>query len=551
VNPLTALLDGQINRNVLARVTIAISLVLFARVLPADAAGQKKPKEARDSVTVQADALALSGVPASVITLEDKITWSTLYSDWHLNSLKSVPPCVTATADKDQAYVFHIVHWAAGDAGKPPRLVSSSWSAYGSKRFHPDTLRRKLAPNGDPLIYGKRKVLVIGVNVFDDMKNGATTLSIRYKSSVTQGTPENTQALSQLASALLGLASAAKAAQGAILIAFDCQQGTAHLPFDLNVVETIGLPGSEDDSNSKQEDPLSPPTSVSPATYPSSASSVRMSAAREDHPVESPTYLNVSLRSSANSVGKAAGEESSTNEANRNGSSPQNNTSSPPPKGAGGSPQDTGTKPASPTAPKSGQADCSSLTAKNNCTVSRTLTSLDKEWWDISLAVPIPGVRESKYSISSGALLSKPTTHTDLYALFDIYPWAKWVTKDSAAPHLSLGLPVTGQTFYRPAFGLSENLTGWNFLGRSFPVPMSFFAGVAYMKTTSVQGTPTTAAQLAVDSTTKRVLKPIFGIEVPVSALISKVGKGNKSNASNGATGKGGTSANQGSTVTQ
>lgn len=524
VNPLTTHL---INRNVLAAVTIAISLVLFTRVLSADAGHQKQTKEARDSVTVQADALALTGVPATAIKLDDQIRWSNLYNTWMLGTLKNVPPCVNATADKDQAYVFHIVHWADGGAKKPPRLVSSSWSAYGSKIFHPDTLNRKLTPKGDPLIYGKRRVLVIGVNVFDDMKNGAATLSIRYKSSVTQGTPENAQALSQLASALLGLAPAAKAAQGEILIAFDCQQGTDHLPFDLNVVETIGLPGSDSSSDPNQKDPNSVPNPAKPETDPNFGSSVPMSAIQGDHRIESPTYQVAGSRSSANCGGKSDGDESSASEANGSRGSPrQDDSSSPKPKGAEASPQDAGTKPASPTTPKSGQADCSSLTAKNNCTVSRTLTSVDKEWWDVSLAVPIPGVRETKYSISSGGTLqSKPTTHTDLYALFDIYPWAKWVTKDSGAPHLALGLPITGQTFYRPAFGLSENLTGWNFLGRNFPVPMSLFVGLVYMRTTSVQGAPTTASELAADSTTKRVLKPIITIEVPVSALISKVEK--------------------------
>lgn len=517
------------------RVFCAICRVLLMFVM-AKGLSAFPQKEAKDSVTVQADAVPLAVIPATQIVLHDQIVWSKLYTDWRFDTLVGqIPSCVSQDADKDQAYVFHIVHWRITDSHTPV-LVSSSWSAYGSKIRHPDILNRRLAANGDPLIYGKKRVLLIGVNLFDT-KNGASTLSIRYKSSITQGTPENTQALGQLVTSLLGLSTAAKAAQGQILIAFDCQEGTAHLPFEMNVVETIGLPG--EDSPDTDHQPAAPntkssaPQTTSPSNPPgdpqwNSASHVPTAIDSDSSHAPTPRLVDTNwpMTTSVSMQTPAA-----------NGVHDQ---------GAQNGGNNAGTKPAAQK-PAGGQADCSGLSAKNNCTISRTFTSLDKEWWDVSLAVPIPGVRESQYSISSNTLISKEKTNTNLYALFDIYPWAKWVTKGSGIPHFFAGLPVTGQTFYRPAFGVSENLTGWWLERHGFPVQMSFFAGLVDMKTTIVQGSPTTAQELNAASQKTRVWKGIYGVEVPVSSLISKIGKSKNQNTNSG----NGKSGNQGSTAAQ
>jgi hypothetical protein len=182
-----------------------------------------------------------------------------------------------------------------------------------------------------------------------------------------------------------------------------------------------------------------------------------------------------------------------------------------------------------------GVADCSAIDKGTPCTLSRTFTSLDKEWWDVGIGVTIPGVRETNYSIVNNALKQSTTTHTNAYAFFDIYPFASRVTKDSGIPHLAVGLPLANQTFYRPFFGISENLTGWNRIGKWTGLPtLNFFAGVVYMQTTVVTGNPTTQAELAAAQHSVRVTKALFGIEVPVKALISKVGRsktGNNSSA--------------------
>jgi len=124
------------------------------------------------------------------------------------------------------------------------------------------------------------------------------------------------------------------------------------------------------------------------------------------------------------------------------------------------------------------------------------------------------------------------TTHTELYAFLDLFPFGALKPKESWAPHINLGIPVASKSLYRPYFGIAENLTGWTHLqkGLGLPVGINFFIGMTYMKTQQIIGAPP-ATQAQFNSALKytRVWKPIFGMEVPVSALASKVGgKGKK-----------------------
>jgi len=60
----------------------------------------------------------------------------------------------------------------------------------------------------------------------------------------------------------------------------------------------------------------------------------------------------------------------------------------------------------------------------------------------------------------------------------------------------------------------------------NLPVGINFFAGVTWMKIQIVTGNPTTTADLTADSKTKRVWKGVFGIEIPVGSIASRIGKG-------------------------
>ncbi|HWZ96859.1 MAG TPA: hypothetical protein VN025_03790 [Candidatus Dormibacteraeota bacterium] len=353
-------------------------------------------------------------------------------------------PAVVDSIDTKRAYVFHVDHWAAGP---PHSLISSDWYVY---RLTKDGKLKQtgFTSEGEPLLYGLKRATIIGIEVFDDGgKSGA--VKINYKTSVVQGTPANSQALGQLISALLGLASPSIQFAGElgceVLTSVSFQEGTERLPFELNV-----------------------------AVSAYDAGKVKANAA--DNPKQS------SL---------------------------------------------------------AGVADCPDLSSGAKCELSRKFTSEDREWWDVSIGVTIPGVRETKYGIANNSLSSSVKTHTDLYGMFDIYPLSYRWTKDSAIPHLVVGLPLTGQTFYRPFFGVSENLTGWHGFQKKLglPVGINFFAGIVYMKTARVDGNPTTADQLKIATKYDRVAKPVFGVEVPVKALVSKIGKSASKNNNSDASG--------------
>jgi hypothetical protein len=178
--------------------------------------------------------------------------------------------------------------------------------------------------------------------------------------------------------------------------------------------------------------------------------------------------------------------------------------------------------------PSPGVMTCSGQGNTTLCSTTRTFTSLDREWWDVSIGVTAPGVRESQYSIVNNDLHSSATRHTDLYAFFDVFPTAFAASKESAWPHFNVGIPITSRSFYGPYVGVAENLTGWTHLqkGLNLPVGINFFAGVTWMKTQIVTDNPTTAADLTANTKNKRVWKGIFGIEVPVASIVSKIGKG-------------------------
>jgi hypothetical protein len=147
------------------------------------------------------------------------------------------------------------------------------------------------------------------------------------------------------------------------------------------------------------------------------------------------------------------------------------------------------------------------------------------------MAISVPGVKETKYSVSSGNVVqAKTTTHTDVYALVDLFPGAWWKPKDSYIPHFVVGLPIAGKTFYRPVFGAGENVTSWTGLEKkNFPLRISLVGGVVYIKEsvprTLQVGATATASQLTSDLSSKRVTKPWFGVELSVNALVNKIKK--------------------------
>jgi hypothetical protein len=176
--------------------------------------------------------------------------------------------------------------------------------------------------------------------------------------------------------------------------------------------------------------------------------------------------------------------------------------------------------------PSSAAVTCTTDGNSTPCTSTHTFVSTDREWWDVSIGVTTPGIRETKYSFSNSSVQTSVTRHTDLYALFDFFPAARRQPKDGIIPHLNVGLPLTSQSFYRPYFGVAENLTGWTTAQRNFslPVGVNFYVGMIYMKTNYLIGSPTTQAEFNTALKPTRVWKVVYGIEVPIGSMVSKIG---------------------------
>ena len=136
-----------------------------------------------------------------------------------------------------------------------------------------------------------------------------------------------------------------------------------------------------------------------------------------------------------------------------------------------------------------------------------------------------------------------------------IFPFAKFAPKDNWRPHINLGVPVTSKSLYRPYFGVSEPIGGLLTLISSskqssskkqigFPLGINFFVGMTWMKTHFVTDDPNTTAELTADLHFKHVWKPVYGIEVPISSIASKIkgaaGKNSNGNGKTASSGSGG-----------
>jgi hypothetical protein len=397
----------------------------------------------------------------------------------------------TKIAKASIAYVFHIVTWshAAPPAAKPGETrqtaptypVSSDWHVY--QWSGNDTLiSTGFSSDGNPRMYNKKQVLIVGVDRFSGSDMTGTIVDA-YKSTATPGPPQNETNLATLLDALLGIPGAGqtKAAAGLpqpfpalkIFIASGVQPGTVRLPFDLKVTVT------SDDHNAPPKKNLD---------------------------------QTLTRRRPANPATAGPG-----------GTPPQDANDATADAGNGGDKSQT------PKEPAPGVVSCTGTNNSLPCTTTRTFNSIDREWWDVSIGIAIPGVRETKYGISNGALDSSVTRHTDFYAMLDLYPFAFAGPKDDWEPHFNVGVPITGQSLYRPYFGMAESLGG--LLTRLFrpkrqiglPMGLNVFAGVTWMKTQVVNGDPTTASALATDTKSVRVRKALFGVEVPVSSIASKI----------------------------
>ncbi len=527
------------------------------------------PKNSGQATDVVTAALQAQG-------FKEPIDESSLFSDeLDLNN----PPYSTLLGKQapchiqHQALIIHLAHWAASNAAGPFQLLTSDWSVYhasgngNSCTFKKSTLRTDPQGADAPLLYGDKSAFLVGINSFVNLetnKDISVKVTITYKVSASPETPENVQNLGMLISGLLGVKGAAGGGAAEVpafplYVAIGKVDGYKRTPFTFNFGYNLVPTGAAKPDRSSPAPVAPPQTTTTPV--PDAYVGIDYS---EHLPFEGgigqktfnlrsgnqpPEGLTLDASGILHGTPKSAGTSTFFVEVTDSAPSPVKTPmlyvitiatgpanaaalkgGAPPAKPASTGTESKPSDKASTDSTKSDQqaasvVDCTAVADdKSPCSFKRSFRSQDKEYWDIGLSVPIPGVKETTYTLSSGSAKSSVTTHTDVYAFLDIYPFANWFDKRSAAPHLDVGLPVTGQTFYRPFFGAAENFTNWTGLRRhGFPLEMSVFAGVVYMRNqiptqTTSGGTTTTVL------TPTRSVKGLYGVELSVTDLVSKLG---------------------------
>lgn len=164
-------------------------------------------------------------------------------------------------------------------------------------------------------------------------------------------------------------------------------------------------------------------------------------------------------------------------------------------------------------------------TVQKPCTLTQTITDEGLYHWDVSIAVPITGYKETVFD-SNNALMAKSVTRTNAYAMLDIAPWGEDFVKPQlfGIPHLMTGLPISGKVFNKPFVGGLGEEVG---LTKVLPFSARLFAGVVYNK--EFRG----ASQVP-----HRVWKVQYGIELSMSSAISKLKSGSTTKTNSSGAGK-------------
>jgi hypothetical protein len=476
-----------------------------------------------------------------------------------------LPQELAACLKPNQPLIIHFATWTSENADGPYELKTSNWYVYhGAKRgdicrLHQATMKA----DEQPLLYGdSQDALLLGINTFTK----PVAVSILYKVSNTPKKPDNVQNLGMLLSGLAGITTKGGAANPETF-QFYRAVGTIpaykRLPFEFNIGFSLTPLAKAADTIAAAVSPQSAPISMEDG-YVGKPYAKRISEPGQRFRIPEgggklPIGLSLAPDGTVSGTPEKAGEIMFSVEITDNAPAPSTTTVRykirivpQMESAAGGAPKpqkdDPATKPktGTPTSPASdapasqstsqdtNPIDCTAASEKSPCVMSRSFRSDDKEWWDVGLAITIPGVKEAQFSLDKNNVIQRTeTTHTNIYAMFDIYLLAYWKSKESAWPHLNAGLPVTGKTFYRPYFGAAENLTRLTHIDRyGFPVRIDFFAGIVYMKEFQLTqfnvGDSVLPSKFGPALKPTRVIKPIFGIEVPVGALISKIGKSGK-----------------------
>jgi hypothetical protein len=168
---------------------------------------------------------------------------------------------------------------------------------------------------------------------------------------------------------------------------------------------------------------------------------------------------------------------------------------------------------------------CLDLPANSKCTFSKTISVSARQYWDIGIDIVVHGPRENKYALSNTNVVTQShTIHSALIATFDFSLWAYKLPMDTY-PYFQIGLPLSGSAFHLPYAGIAQPLP----FTKKF-VPLSIYGGIGFMRqlkpNTLTLGQTTTAVVFAQDIQPDWPAKFIYGIEVPVGPIVSKIKSG-------------------------
>jgi hypothetical protein len=569
----------------LRRVTRVTAVVLVVSVGISASFGKKQAKGAPDNQVADSVSVAIQAFSRPDLKLDEGALKPTFkLSGDYAKALKEVLLPEAGCLEAQQALLIHFANWDATGSTPTFALQSSTWYVYhatpksakavaaakaAAKDANPTPIKpcvlqqATLKSNDMPRLYADKSAILLGTSILTPQpvtgpnpKGGDTAggtygipepVPIVYKASVTSETPANVQDLGALAGALLGIKmpSVAAALPGApppvkilTYVATKRIAGFKRLPFDFNLSYSLAYASTKDGGGAPGPvgGALAPiggtPAPVGGTPVPVGGTPAPVGGTPT--PV-APTPVAPAPQTPAPEMpapvlpGGGAGGAGAVGGGGAGGAG-----------GAGGGAAKSASK--APAKANSGTTaiDCSATNATTPCTFSKSFLSDDKEWWDFSVGVTTPGVNEAKYNAAKPSAPPTLTRHTELYGVLDLYPFAKWAPKDSFLRHLMVGLPVSGKPFYMPFYGIGANITGrW----KNFPIPLGVFWGVIDLKET-FNLTPAGAAAVFVKG---RELKGVWGVEVPLSSIVSKI-KGAKTSSSSTNNNTGGNSGNTGNT---
>lgn len=159
---------------------------------------------------------------------------------------------------------------------------------------------------------------------------------------------------------------------------------------------------------------------------------------------------------------------------------------------------------------------------------SKVFNNEDLTWWDVSLMMQVNSVSEIQYNATDGTVQPAKVTKQNLFAVADLFPLRHyerhWKIKGQfIAVPVAIAIPLNSTPLDRPFFGAGVGTRAFQFMvGASYD-------SVSNPKSLTV-GSASTPSKLAADSTTHRVTKLMFGLNVSVTSVVNALTKNKTAN---------------------